>query len=355
MLYKVLYVIDNLEVGGAEKITVMLSNLMVEEGHNTGLVTILYPGKLIGNINSKIKHFNLNRKSKWSIKYAKTFMEFSEDYDLIHIHLRHNLKWVLFWSIILRKKLIIIFHDHSNTVLRFNLLYILHKCVISHIVVNRNLYEKQAQNSPLFPRVYFLENIIKSRPPQIKSHNDNQTLSIVLVSNFRRLKNIEFAIEFFDILLKKYKNNIHLDIYGQAIDQIYLEEIVLLISSKNLDNNISIIQNCYNIEDRLTHYQLALHSSKLEAGPLVLLEYLSQGVPFLSFKTGEVVEKIKEIFPQFIVNDFIYQTWINQFNILVTSDLEQVREKMISYFNSNISEKEYYKKCLKIYQSTPNS
>ena len=68
-----------------------------------------------------------------------------------------------------------------------------------------------------------------------------------------------------------------------------------MISSKNLDNNISIIQNCYNIEDRLTHYQLALHSSKLEAGPLVLLEYLSQGVPFLSFKTGEVVDKIKEM------------------------------------------------------------
>ena len=168
-------------------------------------------------------------------------------------------------------------------------------------------------------------------------------------------KNIEFAIELFAILLKNYSVNIHLDIYGQSMYQIYLEEIVLLIRSKNMDNNISIIQNCFNIEDKLKKYQLALHTSKLESGPLVLLEYMSQGMLFLTYKTGEAAEQIADHFPDLIMTDFNIDNWANQIKKLMNSDLTKIQKKMISYFKTNYSEEEYYSKCMSIYHNVLTS
>ena len=108
MPYKVLQIIDKLDIGGAEKITVLLANLMAEKGHDSGLLTLIDAGKLIENLDNNVKHINLHRRSKWNINTAINFMQIASNYDLIHIHLRHNLKWVLFLSIILRKKLNII-------------------------------------------------------------------------------------------------------------------------------------------------------------------------------------------------------------------------------------------------------
>ena len=91
---RVLHVIDTLDIGGAEEITVLLLNLFSEKGHTTGLVTILDSGRLSEKINKDVKHISLKRKSKWSIKTARIFMKLASNYDIIHIHLCHNLKWV---------------------------------------------------------------------------------------------------------------------------------------------------------------------------------------------------------------------------------------------------------------------
>ena len=101
----------------------------------------------------------------------------------------------------------------------------------------------------------------------------------------------------------------------------------------------------------LKNYRFAIHTAKSESGPLVLLEYMSQGIPFLAYRTGEVAEKIAGHFPDFIMNDFNIDKWANQIKKLMNSDLKQIETKMISYFETNYSEKKYYSKCISIYQN----
>ena len=58
MPYKVLQIIDKLDIGGAEKITVLLANLMAEKGHDSGLLTLIDAGKLIENLDNNVKYIN---------------------------------------------------------------------------------------------------------------------------------------------------------------------------------------------------------------------------------------------------------------------------------------------------------
>ena len=78
---------------------------------------------------------------------------------------------------------------------------------------------------------------------------------------------------------------------------------------------------------------------------------MSQGIPFLAYRTGEVAEKIADYFPDFIMDDLNIDKWVNQIKKLMNSDLKQIEKKMISYFETNYSEKKYYSKCISIYQN----
>ena len=88
---------------------------------------------------------------------------------------------------------------------------------------------------------------------------------------------------------------------------------------------------------------------------MVLLEYMSQGIPFLTYKTGEVTEQIADHFPELIMTDFNIDNWANQIRKLLNSDLTMIQKKMISYFETNYSEEEYYSKCMSIYQNVLTS
>ena len=347
MMNRVLHVIDTLDIGGAEKITVLLLNLFSEKGHTTGLATILDSGRLSGKINKDVKHISLKRRSKWSIKTARIFMKLASNYDIIHIHLRHNLKWVLFWSILLRKKINIIFHDHSNTVLKFNLLFLLHQCKVSHIIVNQALHIKQSQTSPFKPRSYLLENIINKIPARGKYRNNSDTLSIVIVSNLRRIKNVEFAIKLANYIADEKK--VTLDIYYSHYEKEYSEKIYDLIDNEGSQLRINLIKD--EIEPQLffNEYDLAFHPSFHESGPLNILEYMAHGLPFLSYNTGQSIKLIQQKFPEFIVNSFKIEEWICKLEIILNNGRLYYNSSLINIFKQHISLDNYYSECKKIY------
>ena len=56
-----------------------------------------------------------------------------------------------------------------------------------------------------------------------------------------------------------------------------------------------------------------------------------------------------------IMSDFNIDKCANQIKKLMNSDLKQIETKMISYFETNYSEKKYYSKCISIYQNVLNS
>jgi glycosyltransferase involved in cell wall biosynthesis len=345
-----------LNAGGAERVMVDLSNILHGNGVNTSVLTIVKPGVLVDGLDKGVKRFNLGRKRRYSLVKMYQFYKIAKDFDIIHVHMRYNLKYVWLIKEIFGLKSKIVFHDHygqinSNQTISF----FLKKAMFGayYVGVSQQLCAWAKAVGLNYERIFSLDNTI------VKSNLENQIdlevtgIRFILVSNFRRQKNIKFAVDIIESLSRH--SDVKLDIYGQFSDGDYLEEIKSLISLKNLTNNIRIIHDCTDIQMVLQNYNLALHTAKSETGPLVLLEYMSQGLAFISYKTGEVVEQIADEFPEFVMNDFNLDEWVTRIEKMIHSDLEITQENMMNFFEDNYSEKEYFNRCINIYQSVLNS
>jgi hypothetical protein len=63
---KILFLIRNLDVGGAEKQMILLSKGLADLGHQVS-VAVFYPGKLDGELSSKVQLIKLNKSGFWDI------------------------------------------------------------------------------------------------------------------------------------------------------------------------------------------------------------------------------------------------------------------------------------------------
>jgi len=347
---KILQVIDTLDVGGAERVLVDLSNILYENGVEVAVCTIVNRGKMADKLNNGIEHYNIGRDIKYSLLKMYQFYKIAKEFQIVHVHMRYNLKyvWLIKKLFLLKNK--IVFHDHYGNIKNDKKVTLLMKIIILdtfYIGVSHELCTWAKKFSKDIKHIYHLSNIIRKN---ITYNNfESKKERILIISNFKRQKNIEFAVELFATYRKN--DEIYFDIYGQPVDQRYLEEIKSKIDSKSINDSINIIHNCSDTQAILKNYRFAIHTSKSESGPLVLLEYMSQGIPFLAYRTGEVAEKIADYFPDFIMDDLNIDKWVNQIKKLMNSDLKQIETKMISYFETNYSEKKYYSKCISIYQN----
>ena len=101
-------------------------------------------------------------------------------------------------------------------------------------------------------QIFHFPNIIRKNI-EYDNSVESETERIIIISNFRRQKNIEFAVDLMGTLLQN--DDIYFDIYGQPVDQTYLDEIICQINSKNLNNRISIVHNCLNTQAIMKNYK----------------------------------------------------------------------------------------------------
>jgi hypothetical protein len=92
--FKIAQIIDRLHIGGAERIVVMLSNLLQQHGHTVKVITTVNPGPLAKQLHKEIKQVSLNRKWKWNPVTMRRLIREVKDYDIIHVHSSYNLRYL---------------------------------------------------------------------------------------------------------------------------------------------------------------------------------------------------------------------------------------------------------------------
>lgn len=350
----VVQIIDTLESGGAEKVLIMLSNLLYANGHNVKVICTLNSGSIANQLNSNIQQVALHRKNKFSLFTMYKLVKECSNYEIVHVHSRHNLLYLFVAATIFRLNKKIFFHEHFGNIDVDKSVKWYQKIIypqVKYIAVSRSLQQWALHILKLSPSsVFLLPNTIEKINSQ-SSHVEKTTasnLKLLLVSNFRRSKNIEFAIEVASALQQQNIAFI-LTIIGQVADVSYYTEIKELINNHNLASNINIVHDCYNIQPVLSQYHLALHTAKTESGPLVLIEYMAQGLPFLAFKTGEVVDEIINDVPELIMKNFSVNDWI--YKIINYNDLITLKQNLLLLYDKKFSLNNYYQQCIKIYNS----
>lgn len=353
MSYRILQVIDKLSTGGAERVLVDLSNLIFKAGIYVEVLTLVSPGELHQFLSPDIPFRCIGRKKKFSLKSMYKVHVHCKSFDIIHVHLRYNFRYISLVKILFFGKYKILHHDHfgdieKETSIPFGLAFF-SKLNPFYIGVSRHLIDWARVKLNLPPQnTWLLPNIIVRSSSPKQQVKRNNPVEILVVSNFRHSKNLVFLIQ----LLSELKTHlpIRVTIVGKVADQQYYQSIIDLISANELSSLVAIDTSRDEIQGIIHQFDLAIHTADQESGPLVLIEYLAHHLPFVAYKTGEVSDQLKDFFPQFFVEDFVVANWINRIveNLKENKNLESEMENV---FNKYFSGEKYLSSVCTIYKS----
>jgi glycosyltransferase involved in cell wall biosynthesis len=197
-------------------------------------------------------------------------------------------------------------------------------------------------------KVFVLHNIVVKQQGLPERKREGGVLRLVTVSNIRRTKNIQFAIE-----LVKVLNSLRpcsLAIIGKKAELDYYDELMALVNLHGLADKVQMTHGTDQVQPLLHNYDLAVHTAKSESGPLVLIEYLAQNLPFITYNTGETVLQVKDDLPELIADSFETDEWIGKIEALLKQDEWVARKKLAGVFDKYFSEQAYYDACVEIYE-----
>lgn len=331
---------------------VNLSNILHRKGHSVSVLTTVEKGPLSGFLEKDITIINLERKWKWNLLTMYFLIKKIRHFDIIHVHSSYNLRYLFLASRIFMLGKPIFFHEHFGDInidqhISWHTKYIYPKTIM--IAVSRQIAEWAINKVHMAEKhVFVLPNTVIKENIKNSSFKSRQVINLLVVSNLRPTKNIIAAIQVLEALLLQ-KNNFHLTIIGQIANTLYYKKIKEYIKEKHLESYADIQTNCTNIQAIAHEYDLALHTATSESGPLVLIEYIAQGLPFISYNTGEVVQQIKNDLPEFIMPSFHIEEWVKQVHLILTMDQYSLQKKMQETFDRYYSVEAYYETCMEIY------
>lgn len=348
---KVVLINDQLNAGGAERVLVNIANMLYRHGVDVSVVLYLKPAALDQQINNNIKISYLNRNWRFSFLTMLKLKRIVASADIIHVHSRHNLRYFMVAKYMAGiKGMKIVFHEHvpGYDTIDKPTAWLL-KQIDGYIGVQERLCtwvkEKKLVSSE---KVFFLPNVV------IKPINSDQgnfvEKRLLMVANFRRIKNQLFALTVLKALGPAYK----LDFFGMVDEQLYYDEVVDFIERNGLNDRVSITSGVTNIYEVLPKYDFALHTATNETGPLVLLEYMNFGLPFITYNTGEVVDNLKSTMPQLVVDTFDTNDWMNRIKWMedLHDHRHDLKQKMQSIIGANYSQEKYWERLQNVYKKT---
>lgn len=294
---KILFLINNLDKGGAEKILSNIANFISEDEYK---VTVCYFGEKVDydfseKINlvkiSKIK-FNLFKSIK---DYKKIINKHASDEPIVISHLNYANYFNIFLSFFIKYKAVIVMHYSLNYYLttslknlylfpfHFILQKLLFKKSYKAIAVSRAIqssYKKfiNLNSSLIYNPIYDKSLDAKN---EFSPFNNNNKINILVVGSFINVKNHIELCKCINFKLKKFceKNLLQFVFIGDGPlikkikDYAVLNKIDHLIIFMGL---VDKIQNYYINSDFL------ISTSKLEGLPTVIIEALCYDKPVIS-------------------------------------------------------------------------
>lgn len=336
---KILQVIDRLEAGGAERIFVSMTHLLAEKDIPTGVLLFNDGGALDKELDPRVDVHLLNRNNKFNLFTLYKAHCVCKQYDIVHAHLRHVYSYISLAQILFGGKYKLVLHDHAAITpdvpvrLRgfFKPRY--------YIGVNTEQTYWAINTIGIEPaNVFLLENTVlaKQESLQVKQSRNKA----IMIANIRQVKNIEFAIS----LCRHAGWN--LDIYGNIIEQFYCNKLKGMAGN---DGRINIITEVTDFSTLYGQYSLAIHCSPKETGPLVLIEYLAAGLPFIAYQTGSAADIIAAELPQLFMQNFEPGQWQQRITEIIQN--EELPRQMQELYKKKFNPEDYINRCLQIYQS----
>jgi len=295
-MINVVHVIDSLNIGGAEKTLITIVNNLNKKKYKLYVVTTRSSGNISHLLDPDVYLISLNRKNRFDLKKLYQFSLFlsKNNINIVHSHNHSSSYFVAICKKIFKGTWIHIMHDHHGPILYDKSKKKLDKILLSkldfYIAVSESLYNYgfrelgiKKENCKLIYNSVTIPNNFSS---EIKKNN-----LIIHLARFSPEKGQIFAISVAHML--KHKN---IDFTWYFVGKFNLKDDYFikcfnLIKELGLEENIKVLGQFEDVTEFLKLGVIGVLTSKYEAMPIALLEYMAWGLPVICTKTGEM-EKI---------------------------------------------------------------
>lgn len=343
---RILQVIDVLNIGGAERICILLSNLLKKANYDVSLLLLSGKGVMYDHVDKSVCIHLLNKKNNFNIFNYYQCAKIIKAYDIVHVHMRYNFKYVNLAKKLFRVKNEMILHDHFGNIEIDKSIPFLFKLFLkpnNYIGVSDSLVQ-WATNKVKIDKAntYLLLNTVAKTI--VKNNKKEEKKGMVLIANIKPVKNQLHAIKLMPYL------DTTLTIYGNVQDKNYYDILLKEIQNLQVSKKVKFIHDHTNIQAELNKYSIAIMPSLSESGPLVLIECLAQGLPFVAYNTGEVSKVLEKEFSFCFSDTFDINVWLEKINNVLNFNYN-----FSNAYNTYFSEEVYLKTCLDIYQNIKHS
>ncbi len=309
---RVLAVTDTLEVGGAERVAVDIANSLDRRTHEPLFCATRNDGPLRDTLRPDVDVEILGRRATWDVAGLLRFARFVRDreVDLIHTHGRGTMKFV---ALCRQTGLLTtphVFHDHygrlhldrrAGTDLR-NAMRI---GVDEYLGVDGRLcsWATEAIGVPA-DRVHLarsgvdLGRFVDVEPTDLRAEFDLHGVEVVLVmvANFRQQKDHPTALRALAELPDELRRRLAVVFIGSTTaEPAYFDRCMAMVDDLGVGDHVRIAGERDDPLRYLAGADGALLASKNETGPLVVLEYMASGLPFVATDTGEIMRAVRHL------------------------------------------------------------
>lgn len=303
-----MHIIDSLAVGGAERMLVEIANHTTRDDFRVSVCVTRSGTTLANELNPEIPLYVLNRKSRFDLqgfkKLAKVVRE--QKVDVFHVHGRSSFAFIAFASSMRLISSPIIFHDHFGAIEIDDSIptwfRLWGKRKVGHYVGVYQQLALWAQRAGVpSHKISVIENALNlSRICNANPYDLRRELNIpkeiligVFVGGVRREKGLEVLIE--ALSQSKHRSKVKILVVGDIKDDVYFQTCKEKLMQRGLGETMIFLGSRTDVPRILKSVDFAVIPSISESGPLVLIEYMAAGLPFVATKVGAISLRAEEL------------------------------------------------------------
>lgn len=337
---RVLMVTDSLEVGGAEQVAVDVANTLDREVHQVSFCATRQDGLLRNGLADDVDVSILGRRATWDLPKMVEFGNYTKraGIDVIHSHGRGTMRFVSLARALGLVDARHVFHDHFGRLhldrsaglsLRIPLTY----GIDAYIGVESRLCRWAVETVGLpGDRVFLVrsgvqhERFSDAEATDLRSEFALGTceVAMVMVANFRPQKDHPTLFRALAELPQSQRDRFKVVICGSTTaDPSYFAGCQAMLARLGVEDRVVAVGVRDDTPSLLAGADAAVFSSKNESGPLVLLEYMASGLPFVATETGEIAHAVRDEGVGILVEPRDYQALADALSTLLDMSPEE--------------------------------
>lgn len=312
----VLHVIDRLARGGAERMLVDLANIASADGWRVSVCITRQGGELVSELAREIQLLELGRSRRLDWPAMRRLAAFVRDrkVDVLHVHGRSSFSMVALMKACGLVSHPIILHDHFSIEIDDSIpmwFKLVGRHMLDHYVgVYESLFTWACSAGVCPERVHVIGNALDLRrlasgatiPAASLPHSLPPHPVGVAVGGIRPEKGTDTLLRALAMVPRDRAFSVF--VIGGMADPDFGLRCTQLCTKLGINDRVMFLGQRSDVLELLQIADFAIMPSRSESGPLVLIEYMAFGLPFVSTRIGEVSNKAERLgLPEFVSPD----------------------------------------------------